>query len=317
MKDMSLIAKARLYAWSTARVWQHGRPDVSLGFLGGIGDDLLCTAPIDEWLKRGAKRVWFFTRHPELYSHYDQRVQLIPDDPRYQRIAQRLGAPMRALGYSTHDAATDRDTPLEEHLVTAVCRRAGLSGKIALRPRLTLSAAEEIQAAEWADCVAVQASGMTALIPMRNKQWRVDRMQEVVDHLRQRNRRVVQIGSASDPALRGVIDRRGRTGLRQSAALLGQARLFIGLAGFLMHLARAVDCPSVIVYGGREPPELTGYSCNGNVAHRPACAPCWQRNRCDFQHVCMESINTSEVIAEVDKRLALPRAALDTAEAHL
>jgi len=29
-----------------------------------------------------------------------------------------------------------------------------------------------------------------------------------------------------------------------------------------MHLARAVDCRAVIVYGGRERPEISGYICN-------------------------------------------------------
>ncbi len=61
-----LVDKARLYSWGAVQSLRLGRPDVSLGFLGGIGDDLLCTAPIEEWLRRGARRVWFFTRHPEL-----------------------------------------------------------------------------------------------------------------------------------------------------------------------------------------------------------------------------------------------------------
>ena len=53
------------------------------------------------------------------------------------------------------------------------------------------------------------------------------------------------------PPLKGALDLRGKTGLREAAAILSNSLVFIGQVGFLMHLARAVDCRSVIVYGGQ------------------------------------------------------------------
>ena len=312
----SLLAKGSLYFWGATQTLRLGRPDVALGFLGGIGDDLLCTAPIEEWKRRGARRLWFFTRHPSLYAA-DPVVRLVPEDARYPWLARKLGRPMRALSYSTYDPERDADTAVREHIIVEMCRRAGLTGRIQLRPHLALSATEQKTASRWAGCVAVQTSSLTAAVPMLNKQWPADRMQAVTDHLARRGLQVVQIGSAGDPALTGVTDLRGRTALRETAAVLAQARLLVGLAGFLMHLARAVECPAVIVYGCREPPELTGYICNVNLANRPACAPCWQRSRCDFGHRCMDALTAEEVIAGVETALDRPRDPLAVEEKDL
>jgi ADP-heptose:LPS heptosyltransferase len=73
-----------------------------------------------------------------------------------------------------------------------------------------------------------------------------------------------------------------------------------------MHLARAVECPSVIVYGGREPPEISGYACNANLASRPPCAPCWNYVLCDYERVCLTAITVDEVVAAVQRLLAAP-----------
>ena len=53
----------------------------------------------------------------------------------------------------------------------------------------------------------------------------------------------IQLGSATDPALQHVNDLRGATSIREAAAILNHARLYVGTVGFLMHLARAVECP--------------------------------------------------------------------------
>jgi len=308
-----LIEKLKLLGWGVARWLKWGQPDVSLGFLGGIGDDLLCTTAIEELLRRGAGRIWFFSRFPELYSHLDRRVSIIHEDARCRRLAERLGQPMRALSYSNFDEATDRDTACTEHLLVEMCRRAGLSGRIALRPYLRLTHAELTRASPYARCVVVQSGGLTAFVPMQNKQWPAERMQRVIDHFSERLR-FVQTGSALDPPLAGALDLRGRTSPRETAAILAQARLFVGLVGFPMHLARAVDCPAVIVYGGREPPAISGYTCNLNLTRRPACSPCWQRNRCDHGRTCLEDIPAAEVIAAVDAALARPRSPLAVEE---
>lgn len=222
---------------------------------------------------------------------------------------------MRALSYSAYDPATDRDTPMTEHIVADMCRRAGLRGSVELRPRLHLPPDTPAPSGAPAGALVFQSSGMSAVLPMANKQWPAERMQQVVDHFRGRMP-CVQLGSPGDPPLRGAADLRGRS-LPEAAALLHHARLFVGLVGFPMHLARAVDCPAVIVYGGREWPEHTGYSANLNVDCRPPCSPCWQRNRCDFERRCLTQIPVPRVVEAVERMLERPRAPLPVAMAEL
>jgi hypothetical protein len=301
------IARTRLRVWGAAEWARRGRPEVAFGFLGSLGDELLCTAPLAEWQRRGARNVWVMTRHREFFHGLARPAALLPEDARYPALCRVLGRPFHQLSYSDYDEHTDRDSRLGRHLIAEMCTRAGLQGSIQLRPYLHLAPQETAAASVHAGCIAVQSSVGAARLPMANKQWPVERFQRLVEDGVRRGRRFVQIGSAGDPPLAGVTDLRGRTSLREAAAVLHQARLFVGLTGFLMHLARAVDCPAVIVYGGREPPELTGYICNINIANRPNCAPCWQRNRCEFHRICLEAITVQEVAAAIENALARPR----------
>jgi ADP-heptose:LPS heptosyltransferase len=86
--------------------------------------------------------------------------------------------------------------------------------------------------------------------------------------------------------------------------------MFVGLESMHMHLARAVDCPSVIVYGGRLWPDEIGYVCNENLYTALPCSPCWQESRCDFDRACLSAIAAGDVIAAADRLLARPRAGL-------
>ena len=108
-----------------------------------------------------------------------------------------------------------------------------------------------------------------------------ERFQEVVDALAG-EMEFIQLGSTDDPPLQHARDLRGATGISEAAAILYHARLYVGTVGFLMHVARAVECPSVIVFGGREAPWQSGYVCNRNIYSAVPCAPCWRSNTCDF-----------------------------------
>jgi ADP-heptose:LPS heptosyltransferase len=114
----------------------------------------------------------------------------------------------------------------------------------------------------------------------------------------------VQLGAPSDPRLDGCIDLRGHTTLRHSASVIASSMLAVVQVGFLMHLARAVDCPAVVIYGGREHPWQTGYSCNTNLFTELPCAPCWRWNRCDnpVERECMQRISVDDVVQAIRER---------------
>jgi len=100
------------------------------------------------------------------------------------------------------------------------------------------------------------------------KWWSAARYPEVVDHFGGRLD-FVQVGEShhQHPSVRGVIDLRGETTLRQLVRLMHHAEGAISAVSLLMHLAAAVETrpgmprnrPCVVVAGGREPPHFTAY----------------------------------------------------------
>ena len=122
------------------------------------------------------------------------------------------------------------------------------------------------------------------------KWWATDRYQQVVDHFLGRVR-FVQVGDAGHvhPGLENVIDRRGRTSLRQLIRLVGRSSGVLTPVSLLMHLAAAVDYtetapgsrPCVVVAGGREPPHWEAYPAHQflhTVGMLSCCATggCWK-----------------------------------------
>lgn len=107
------------------------------------------------------------------------------------------------------------------------------------------------------------------------KWWDPSRMQAVVDHFRGKIL-FVQVGEKGHhhPALRHVLDLRGKTSLRQFVRLMHHAQGVVCPVTFAMHLAAAVPTrgkcgayqngmpknrPCVVVAGGREPMQWEAY----------------------------------------------------------
>lgn len=165
------------------------------------------------------------------------------------------------------------------------------------------------------------------------KWWDVRRYQEVVDHFRGRIV-FVQVGAAGHfhPGLKGVIDLRGRTAIRDLIRLVYHSQgVLCGVTG-LMHLAAAVPVkrrdgdsrPCVVVAGGRESPHWEAYPTHQfihTVGALPCCSSggCWrsrtvplgdgdERDRSDHLCLdvvgdlprCMDLISSAEVIRRID-----------------
>ena len=101
------------------------------------------------------------------------------------------------------------------------------------------------------------------------KWWESERYQAVVDHFRGKIA-FVQVGEKGDhvhPPLKGVIDLRGKTDLRQLIRLVYHSAGAICPVTLVMHLTAAVETkegasknrPCVVVAGGREPPHWEAY----------------------------------------------------------
>lgn len=290
-------------------------PKTLLYFGFALGDDLLCTIVVRELRKRGHDRILMVSDHPDLFAGNQDIDCLRPLWKRYyrdgstvaicRRFVQIWGGGFTRPEYAPSCGEDQRRQP-SQHIVAEMCARAGISGSVSVRPYLILSESEKVSACWAQNCIAIQSGGMSARHPMRNKQWAEERFQGVVDALRDEFE-FIQIGSPGDTLLRHVRDLRGATRIRETAAILHNTRLYIGTVGFLMHLARAVECPSVIVFGGREAPWQTGYACNFNLYSAPPCAPCWRDNACDFGRRCMDEISVANVVEAIRQMMLRPR----------
>jgi len=287
---------AQLVPRAASLVRSHGRPPAVLYFGEAPGDDLMATAVLAQWRAVRGTRPWYLTRHPGLFAHNPDVGLVLDYEPELAGALSGLGVPRVRLRYHTYDAATDRmvGTP-RVHVINLMCESAGLPRLAEPAPLFFFADGERPPRAPSPRLV-IQSSVMAARFPILNKEWIPGRLQEVVDAL-SADAEIVQIGSAGDPPLHGATDLRGRTSMRESAAVLAAAWGFIGLIGFPMHLARAVGTPSVVVFGGREHPTEAGYPGNRNLFTEMHCSPCWFLNHCPYGRECMQRITADAVIA--------------------
>ncbi len=300
------FARKALWGWQVIRA--HGRPSVVLQFFGGLGDQLLLTCVARALKQQGERCIWVATPAPELFRgnpDIDHVVPVLTDELHW--LLRKSGGRLPSLVYAPHLPAERRDVPPEKHLIAVMGERAGVRGRMPARPYLHLTDAERAAGRHAPRQVAIQSTGRSAPNFMWTKEWFPERFQEIVDHLRDRVT-FVQVGGARDVPLAGVVDLRGKTNLRETAAVLAASEAFVGLVGFPMHLARAVDCPAVIVYGGRELPAQSGYVANVNLTGAIACSPCWRYDDCPGQRGCMERIASADAIGALQRLLEAPPA---------
>jgi hypothetical protein len=276
-----------------------GRPEHVIFFGYGLGDDLLCGTVARELQKRGARKIVMFSKHSSLFAHNPDVTAVYNFGyPAIGRL-RRWGYSCLVPQYGKYEPLTDQDITPPGHFLEIMCRMIAMRGTIDLRTYLYLTPREKEKGRLYPAQAVIHSTGLAT---MANKRWPTERYQAVVDATRG-SVQWIQLGLAEDPPIRGALDLRGRSTLRESAALIAGAKVFLGQAGFLMHLARAVDTRSVIVYGGREDPAVSGYRANENIVGRTVCSPCWQRTRCDYGHECMRIIEPDSVIAAVGRQL--------------
>ena len=120
------------------------------------------------------------------------------------------------------------------------------------------------------------------------KWWSQNRYQEVVDRFTEKIL-FVQVGERNHhhPALRGVLDLRGQTDMRQFVRLMFHSMGVVCPVTFAMHLSAAVDTrpdrpnrrPCVVVAGGREPVAWEMYP-HHQFLHTVGALPCCLEGGC-------------------------------------
>lgn len=148
------------------------------------------------------------------------------------------------------------------------------------------------------------------------KCWPVERMAALLNQLIVRGEKVVLTGApASEEAemiaairqrlVQPVADLSGKLNLKEMAALIGRARLFVGVDSVPMHMAAAMQTPAVALFG----PTLDKVWGPWQSPHRLVmaempCRPCDRRGCGGSERSdCIEHIEVRQVLASVDAML--------------
>ncbi|MDN3584416.1 glycosyltransferase family 9 protein [Mucilaginibacter flavus] len=280
------------------RFCRYGVPSHILYFGDSLGDNLLLTTLCKALSGRGARNIWVKCDHYELFINNNDVKLVLPFQATLSSSLIRLFR-VKVIHpvYTVYQKDIDRDLIPEKHIVLKMADCIPLKGEIENKPVFHLSPSEVTAGRLSSQVIVIVTSTSGAKVPMANKEWLHERYQQIVDRLSPRYQ-FVQLGTKGDAALKNVRDLRGKTTIRESAAILHNALLLVTHVGFMMHLARAVDCRAVIIYGGRENPAQSGYSCFNNIYSDISCSPCWLHNTCEFDRKCMKMI-TAERIVEI------------------
>jgi len=153
----------------------------------------------------------------------------------------------------------------------------------------------------------------------RAKRWPSERFAALADMLAERSgARVLLVGALEELDISEEVARlarsrplvlTGRTNLAQTAALLSAADLLVTNDTGPAHVAAAVGCPVVVIFGPTNPETTRPFSALAEVVRKPPeCAPCMLRD-CPIDHRCMTAITAEDVFGHAARALEARRAA--------
>lgn len=149
----------------------------------------------------------------------------------------------------------------------------------------------------------------------RAKRWPAERFAAVADMLVERTgAEIVLVGAAEELEISSEVAGHmrarpvvltGRTDLAQTAAVLKASDLLVTNDTGPAHIAAAVGCPVVVIFGPTNPDTTRPFSERAEVVRRPPdCAPCMLRD-CPIDHRCMTAITPEDVFERAARVLEL------------
>jgi len=92
------------------------------------------------------------------------------------------------------------------------------------------------------------------------------------------------------------VDLAGRVDLRSLVSVIRRAKLFVGIDSGPMHIASALDIPTVAIFGPTDPAYVGPQNERSAVVRKDlACSPCYLRGDCDHRR-CLSSIEAQDVL---------------------
>jgi len=170
----------------------------------------------------------------------------------------------------------------------------------------------------WRRWGFAQASQLVIIAPGARshiKRWTADGFARVADRLiGEEGAQVVFSGEPDEEPvveeIRGLMRHRahsavGLVTIRQLGLLMARARVVITNDSASLHLASALEVPTVAIFGPTDPAKYGPTAARSRVVRRQLfCSPC-EQSLCRFHHECMRFISPDEVYAAARQLLAV------------
>ena len=277
-----------------------------------IGDTILLMSGLKYIYEKEKKRILVGTYYKELLENCDY-IEILDDfcedifDKKVYDELIKNGIQPIFISATDFINENDKIRPIwgKYHILANVCSKLGVESEIQISPEFYLTEKEKQNGRffEKAQIAIVSAGNQ------RYKAIPYEMAQQIVNELNDKYG-FVQVGSPSDPVISGVLDKRGKGGLRGTASILYNSDLYVGGIGGLMHMARAVECKSVIAFSRAEPIALENYICNINVIpKRKCCTLCGDNvqfpylSTCHNDYSCIRNIDVKDVINAIEVQI--------------
>lgn len=197
--------------------------------------------------------------------------------------------------------------PKRGQIMQWVANRMDITGQILAKPEIRLTQYEKDFGKFAAGKIVIKCGGngpYKYLIPKI--------AQGIIDELRGEYE-FLQIGDFDDPVLNGA-EQLFKLNMREFAGILTHARMFVGAIGGMMHLARAVDCPAVILHGCEH--DDFYYPSQRRVFSEHRCMLCAQRcwwpdkddeRRCPNRYRCIVDFDAHRIAQIIRAEMKKPR----------
>ena len=176
-------------------------------------------------------------------------------------------------------------------------------------PELFLSEEDIKAASRLSDSLGVSGSKLVMIHPAARywfKAWPPERFAELGDTLMEKGYKVVLVGSRQEREVEESVQKNakhkllslvGKTTILELGALMRQCSLFIGNDGGPMHMAAAVGCPVVALFGPSDPAVWGPRGRQTQVIYKSLdCRDCFHPGCHRGEESCMRQITVEEVL---------------------
>lgn len=153
-------------------------------------------------------------------------------------------------------------------------------------------------------------SGKTSWV---GRDWSHEKFSEIANFLREAGHTVVCVGQGGDHLIPCDMDLRNKTTISQLAHVMKNAKLFVGIDSFPMHVAQAMNTPGVVFFGSVKPEtrivteNMTGVSaphtpCLG--CHHRKLSPCTNTNNCETGNLeCIDRVTVEQMWNQIKEKI--------------